>query len=82
VELREVLGEAAVDAYIRVENPHLGQTWYTDPTYYWYRQTFLELAAQSPATTYNCTEGGILFGESVRWASLDEFLARRDAPRA
>jgi hypothetical protein len=76
-ELRELLGDAAPDAYIRLENPYLGETWYTDPTYWWYRQAFLELAGQSQATTYNCTEGGILFGESVRWASLDEFLAGR-----
>ncbi len=75
-ELRDLLGEAVAEAYIHMENPHLGETWYTDPTYWWYRQAFLELAAQSPATTVNCTEGGILFGDSVRWSGLDAFLAR------
>jgi hypothetical protein len=75
-ELRELLGDAVAQAYIHVENPHLGEIWYTDPAYWWYRQAFLELAAQSPATTLNCTEGGILYGDSVRWSGLDEFLAR------
>lgn len=81
-ELRDLLGDAVGEAYIHVENPYLGETWYTDPTYWWYRQVFLELAAQSPAITYNCSEGGILFGESIRWASLDEFLVQARSARA
>ncbi len=81
VELRDMLGDDVERAYVHVENPHLGETWYTDPTYWWYRQTFLELAGQSQATTYNCTEGGILFGEAVCWMGLDEFLAGARAPK-
>lgn len=79
VELRDMLGDDVARAYIQVENPHLGETWYTDPTYWWYRQVFLELAGKGPGTTYNCTEGGILFGDTIRWSSLDEFLARARA---
>lgn len=76
-ELQELFGDRLAEAYVHVDNPHLGETWYTDPTYWWYRQSFLELAAQAAGTaTYNCTEGGILFGDAVRWSSLDDFLDR------
>jgi hypothetical protein len=75
-ELQNLLGDKVAEAYLHVENPHLQETWYTDPTYWWYRQTFLDMAAQSEATTFNCTEGGILFGDSVHWTPLDDFLAR------
>ena len=80
-ELTELLGERAHEAIIPVENPHLNETWLTDPAYYWYRQSFLELAARASSVTYNCTEGGILFGESVRWMPLREFLAAHSVVR-
>ena len=78
-ELVELFGPRAREAMIAVHNPYLKETWMTDPAYYWYRNAFLELAAQSRSVTYNCTEGGILFGESVQWRSLKEFLAARCA---
>lgn len=74
-ELQEFFGDKARDAFIAVENPHLKETWFADPTYYWYRDCFLQLVAQATSVTYNCTEGGILFGEPVRWASLKDVLA-------
>lgn len=61
-------------AYVRVPNPHLNETWYTDPTYYWYRQCFLDVVRQSGWTAYNCTEGGTLFGEGIQCMALDEFI--------
>lgn len=73
-ELRNIFGVRFAEAYIHVENPYFQQTWYTDPTYWWYRESFLELARQAPLKTYNCTEGGILFGEGVLWSTLDDFL--------
>jgi len=76
-ELLELFGDRARDALIKVRNPYLGETWLTDPAYYWYRQMFLEMTAQADCVTYNCTEGGILFGKSVRWMSLRRFLAAR-----
>ncbi|MBI3011680.1 MAG: DUF115 domain-containing protein [Candidatus Omnitrophica bacterium] len=81
-ELVELFGKRAHDALIVVRNPHLNETWLTDPAYYWYRETFLRLAAQAEAVTYNCTEGGILFGKAVRWTSLRAFLAARRAAEA
>jgi hypothetical protein len=62
------------EAYIRMPNPYLDETWYTDPTYYWYRRCFLDVVRQSGWTAYNCTEGGILFGDGIEWTSLEKFI--------
>lgn len=59
---------------IKVYNPYLDETWMTDPAYYWYNQNFLEMAPQTSSTTYNCTEGGILFGEGIEFVNLEEAL--------
>lgn len=48
---------------------------YTSPTYWWYRQNFLDLLEAADARITNCTEGGILFGPRVDCRSLDEWLA-------
>ena len=81
-ELLELFGDRIEEAYIKVYNPHLRETWYTDPTYYWYRQGFLELARQAPCATYNCTEGGIVFGKDIKFMKLERFLkqARKRLP--
>ena len=79
-EIAELFGPRAADAYVRVYNPHLKATWYADPAYYWYRQSFLEMARAAECVTLNCTEGGILFGKGVRFLPLKTFLAR-SAPK-
>ena len=66
--------ERLEEAYIQMHNPHLDETWFTDPTYYWYRQCFLQMVQQSGWTGYNCTEGGTLFGEGIEWIALDQFI--------
>ena len=74
-EIVDLFGhKAAPDAYIDVENPYDHQVWFTDPTYYWYRETFLEMAKDADCLTYNCTEGGILFGQGIEFISLHKFL--------
>ena len=76
-ELRDALGGdegLAGRGYATIHNPDLGASFYTDPIYYWYRQTFLELATQAPCRTYNCTGGGILFGEGITTTDLQGFL--------
>lgn len=78
-ELRELFGDQFADTYIHVGNPYLGETWYTDPTYWWYRESFLALAGLAPCITYNCTEGGILFGDGIRWCQLADFLTEMQA---
>ncbi len=59
---------------MRIFNPHVGLWFYTDPAYLWFREVFLQMAAQADCKTWNCTEGGILFGERVVSASIEEFV--------
>lgn len=77
---REILGLVGPDhldeVFTRIHNPHVGRTFYTDPAYLWYRDSFLDMAQQAECETWNCTGGGILFGPGVRWTSLEEFLAK------
>ena len=75
-QLRELLGDRIAEAFIEIETPHTGETWISDPTYYWYRQIFLEIAAVAECETFNCTEGGVLFGDDVRFVALRDFLEK------
>lgn len=60
--------------FIRLHNPHLNAWFYTDPAYMWYREAFLEMARDADFKTYNCTGGGILFGEPITFCPLTAFL--------
>lgn len=72
-----LVGEENLDqVYIRIFNPHLGAWFYTDPAYMWYRESFLEMAKDADFSTYNCTGGGIVFGEPITVCPLNEFLDR------
>ncbi len=74
-EAVSLVGEENLDSFfIRIFNPHLNQWFYTDPAYHWYRNVFLEMAADADCATYNCTEGGILFGDPIRFSPLVDFL--------
>ena len=53
------------EAFIHIDNPITGETWFSDPAYYWFREVFLEMARDAECETFNCTEGGILFGPGV-----------------
>lgn len=48
---------------------------FTDPTYYWYRQNFLDLLEAADAQVTNCSEAGLLYGERVNCMGLDKWLA-------
>ena len=74
-ELVEMLGDRYAEAYTHVANPHTGETWFCDPAYVWFRDVFLLMAREADGATVNCTEGGILFGDGIAWATLDAFLA-------
>jgi hypothetical protein len=70
-----LVGEARLDTlYVRIFNPYLSKWFYTDPAYLWYRNVFLEMVQDADCRTYNCTEGGILFGEGVHFVPLQHFL--------
>jgi len=74
-EAVDLVGEENLESiFMRVFNPELGEWFYSDPAYMWYRECFLELAADADCTTYNCTEGGILFGDPIKVAPLAKFL--------
>lgn len=71
-----LVGEENLDTiFMRMKNPHLDAWFYTDPAYMWYRECFLEMVQDSSAQTFNCTEGGILFGEGITTLPLAAFLA-------
>lgn len=75
-EVLALVGEERLDeVYMHVYNPYLQQWFYTDPAYMWYRNCFLSMAEEAQCKTYNCTEGGILFGDAIRFESLAHFLA-------
>jgi len=76
-ELVKLLGDNKVaEAFMHTYNPHINETWFADPAYDWYRKVFLELAGEADCTTYNCTEGGLLFGENINFIPLADFLSR------
>lgn len=64
------------EIFVRIHNPHLDRWFYTDPAYYWYRQAFLDMVGDADCRTFNCTEGGILFGEGIDFVPLKDFLAQ------
>lgn len=83
-ELREMLGTRLPEAFIHRENPITGEVWFSDPAYHWFREVFLEMARDADGETFNCTEGGLLFGPGITTVPLDEFLdttpgARKDS---
>jgi hypothetical protein len=74
-EALELVGEGQLDSiYIRIYNPYLKKWFYTDPAYMWYRNSLIEMVAEASCETYNCTEGGILFGDNINFTSLNSFL--------
>ncbi len=76
-EALALVGEENLDEiYIRIFNPHLNAWFYTDPAYMWYREAFLEMAGDATFQTFNCTGGGIVFGDHITSCSLDDFLSK------
>lgn len=74
-ELVELFGERHREAFVHVTNPELGETWFSDPAYHWFREVFLEMAGQASCETFNCTEGGLLFGPGITTVGLEEWVA-------
>ena len=55
--------------------PLTGEAFYTDPTYYWYRQNMLDLISSSRSLVYNCTGGGTLIGPGVKCMEIEDFCS-------
>ena len=62
------------DFFINIHNPYLDKWFYTDPAYLWYRNIFLEILKDANCQTYNCTNGGILFGDNILFESLKDYI--------
>lgn len=62
--------------FVDMEFPLTGETFFTDPTYFWYRRNFLDLLKNSQAKTFNCTEAGTLFGDNIECIRLGDFLSK------
>ena len=74
-ETLALVGEENMDSvYIKTYNPYDKHWYFSDPAYMWYRNCLLEMAAESECKTFNCTEGGILFGDSIDFIPLQEFF--------
>ena len=75
-ELLELFGDRIEETFIDVYNPYLDETWYADPAYYWFREGFIQLAQMAPCATFNCTEGGTVFGAGIEFIKLEDYLKR------
>ena len=71
---KEIFPENPGEGLIRVYNPYLKETWMTDPAYYWYSSGLIDMSRVAKCKTYNCTEGGILFGGKIEFTSLKKAL--------
>jgi hypothetical protein len=69
-----MLGARLPEAFIHSENPITREVWFSDPAYHWFREVFLEMARETDGETFNCTEGGLLFGPGITTVPLDAFL--------
>jgi hypothetical protein len=75
-EAISLVGEDKLDElFMKVYNPYLEKWFYTDPAYMWYRECFLQMADHANCQTFNCTEGGILFGDNITFTNLSNFLS-------
>jgi hypothetical protein len=69
--------------FLDIPNPNLEETWFTDVPYLSYAHALINMtryAKTNGVETLNCTGGGIIFDESIRWTTLTEFL--KDTIRA
>lgn len=64
------------ELFVDVKNPHNKITYYTDPTYYWYKLNVLQLLRSSNSKLYNCTGSGTLFGDGVEFIPLSSFVEK------
>lgn len=74
--LKEHVGEENIHEYFpEFTYPETGESFYTDPTYYWYRNNLLDLISASGTSLYNCTGGGTLMGAGVECINIEDFCA-------
>lgn len=65
------------DFFPKFTFPLTGEKFYTDPPYFRYRNIILDISNQlDKTTTYNGSEGGILFGPGIHCCKLEDFLGK------
>lgn len=71
-----VSAQGVENFFMKCTFPLTGEKFYTDPTYFWYRQNLIDLLklASDNVETFNCTEAGTLIDKEVLCATLDEFI--------
>jgi hypothetical protein len=60
--------------YFEDFNPDFGVKCYSDVMFKHYKAGFLEMLTLSKTPTFNCTEGGILYGTGIRGIKFEEWL--------
>jgi len=56
--------------------PLTNVTYYTDPTYYWYRENLLDLVSGAGSLLYNCTGAGTLYGSGIECCEIEDFIEK------
>lgn len=64
------------ELFVDVKNPHNNITYYTDPTFHWYKLNFLQLLRSSNSKLYNCSGSGTLFGNGIEFIPLSKFVEK------
>ena len=74
--------ELVKTAYKTYYNPYWKCKAITDPVFDHYRNAFLDSVKQTPSfvETYNCTEGGCIFGDGIPCMMFEDFLKYCDNP--
>ena len=75
-KFKEFMAEDEISfAFKHIRNPVVGEDYFTDPAYYWYREAFLELAqGMEGCELINATEGGILFGDGITCRTIEDVI--------
>jgi hypothetical protein len=74
VEMTQLFGDRLGEYFSEFEHPQTGETWHADPAYHWYRQIFLQLVQEAPCETFNCSQGGTVFGPGITLLDFASFL--------
>ena len=81
-ELRELLGDRHLEALHPHREPRdLGEVWFSDPAYHWFRDVFLEMAREADCETYQLHRGRSPIRPRHRDRSRSTTFLQRPPPR-
>ena len=73
-ELLEIAGAGDISNFFVSSLSPNGKEFYQDPTFYWYCDNFLNLAANSNRPLYNMTDAGLLYGQNIVECTIKGFF--------